>query len=277
MKSMLKVSIALIAVLFSINGFSQDLKTSLKVSKGQEFNQQMDMNMDITQSMGGQEMKMNNNSSLTSKFKVMNVLSTGNISLEASNWDIKTQTKAPMMDTTVTLQGKQGPVFMMDINKYGKVVSKTITDSTDIKGVNIGNNLVSSGIFCEFPEKDVLKVGEKWSINKNDTISQMGGRIGINYTSEFTLGAVEVVEGKSLQKILLSGNVEMGGKAKQMGMDIFIEGTGVSTGTIFIDPVTKVININNTVIELDMNLAITGQQNMTIPMTQKITVNQKLK
>ncbi len=277
MKSMLKVSIALIIVLFSTNGFSQDLKTALKVTKGQEFNQQVDMFMDITQSMGGQEMKMNNNSSFNSKYKILNVLNTGAISMETSTWDIKTQTKAPMMDTTITLSGKQGPVYMVEINKYGKFVNKTITDSSDLKGVNIGNNLVSSGIFCEFPEKDVVKVGEKWSINKNDSVSQMGGKIGMNYTSEYTLGAVEKIEGKSLQKITLNGTVELGGKAKQMGMDIFIEGTGVSTGTIYIDPVSKVIYTNNSVIELDLSLAITGQQNMTIPMSQKITVNQKLK
>jgi hypothetical protein len=274
---MLKVSIALIAILFSTNSFSQNLKTALKVSKGQEFNQQMDMLMDITQSMGGQEMKMNNNSSVTSKFKIVNLLNNGNVSMEASTWDIKTQTKAPMMDTTVTLPGKQGAVYLMELNKYGKVVSKVVTDSAELKGVNLGGNLVSSGVFCEFPEKEFVKVGEKWSINKNDTVSQMGGKIGVNYTSEYTLGAVEVIDGKSLQKISLSGNVEMGGKAKQMGMDIFIEGTGVSNGTMYIDPVTKVIYTNNTVIELDMNLAITGQQNMTIPMSQKITVNQKLK
>ncbi len=277
MKSILKVSIVLVFVLFSINSFSQDLKTALKVSKGQEFNQQMEMLMDVTQSMGGQEMKVINNSYVTSKFKVVDVLKSGNISMEASTWDIKTKTKAPMMDTTLSLPGKQGPVYLMDINKYGKVVSKVITDSSELKGVNLGGNLISSGIFCEFPEKDIVKVGEKWSINKNDTVSQMGGKIGVNFTSDYLLGSVEVIDGKSLQKISITGNVEMGGKAKQMGMDVFIEGTGISNGTIYIDPVSKVIYTNNTVIELDLSVAITGQQNMTIPITQKITVNQKLK
>lgn len=277
MKSIFSIAIALVLGFCSLSAYSQDLKTQMKVSKGQEFNQQVDILMDITQTMGTQEMKINNNVSSTSKFVINNAPKKGNIEITGTIWDVKTTTKAPMMDTTVSLPGKVGPTMKIELNQYGKLVSKIKTDSAALNGVNLDNNLVSSGIFVEFPEKEVLKVGEKWTIAKNDTVSQMGGKIGMNFSTEYTLGGVEKIDGKSLQKITTSSNIEMGGKANQMGMDIFIEGTGAGTGTLYIDPVSKVIYTNNTVIELNLDLAVTGQQNMTIPMTQKITVNQKLK
>ena len=61
----------------------------------------------------------------------------------------------------------------------------------------------------------------------------------------------------------------MTGKMKQMGMDMVMEGSGDITGTVWFDPALGLLieEQNNT--SMEMTLALTGQTQMTIPMSQK--------
>jgi hypothetical protein len=208
------------------------------------------------------------------------VLNDGNVEVLGSIWDVKASTKAPMMDTTMSFTGRVTPVYKFVFNKYGNSLSKEKVDTTGAISANIGvsmdRNLSPAGLFCEFPEKN-LKVGEKWVKTTSDSVPNMGGKLGLNIKTEYTLGGTEMLNGKQVQKVTFTSEIEMGGKAKMQGMDIFIEGTGVQSGTIMVDATSKVITENKSDTELDMNLASTGPQNMTIPTTQKIKTIQKLK
>lgn len=266
--------------LISLSVNSQEFKTQLKVSKGQEYNYQTESNMDIIQSMGGQEIKVANNSSSTYKYKVENVQNDGKVEVLGSVWDVKATTKAPMMDTTMTFNGRVTPVYKLVFNQNGSSVSREAVDTTGAISANIGvsmdRSISPSGLFCEFPEKN-LKVGEKWTKSTSDSVPSMGGKLGLNIKTEYTLGGTQTLNGKQVQKVSFTSEIELGGKANMQGMDIFIEGTGVQNGTILLDVISKVVTENQSDTELDMNLAITGPQNMTIPMTQKIKTTQKLK
>jgi hypothetical protein len=280
MNSILKGTATLFFFLISLNVNSQEFKTEVKVTKGLEYSYQTESFVDIIQSMGGQEIKVTNNSSSTYKYKVENVLNDGNVEVLGSIWDVKASTKAPMMDTTMSFTGRVTPVYKFVFNKYGNSLSKEKVDTTGAISANIGvsmdRNLSPAGLFCEFPEKN-LKVGEKWVKTTSDSVPNMGGKLGLNIKTEYTLGGTEMLNGKQVQKVTFTSEIEMGGKAKMQGMDIFIEGTGVQSGTIMVDATSKVITENQSDTELDMNLAITGPQNMTIPTTQKIKTIQKLK
>ncbi len=280
MKSILKVNIALSILLISSALYSQEFKTPLKVSKGQEFNYQTDLVADITQTMGGQEMKVNSTSNATTKYVVNNVLNDGSVEVLTSIWDAKSITKAPMMDTTMVFDGKVSPTYKVLISKYGKIISRESVDTTGLKpgssNFNMENSITSSGLFCDFPEKDI-KVGEKWSKSISDSITSMGGKLGFVSNTDYTLGAKETIDGQSLQKITYTSSIEIGGKSKMQGMDLFIEGTGVKNGSMYIDPVSKVVYEDKSNVELDMTVAVSGQQSMTIPMTQKMAISQKLK
>lgn len=280
MNSMKKVTAALILGIISVSVFAQDFKTATKVAKGQEYNYQNSIVTEITQTMGGQEMKVNSTSNATTKYVIDNVLSSGNVEVLTSVWDLSSKTKAPMMDTTMTYSGKVSPTYKIIIDKHGNFISKEKMDTTGISGLNaafdVDNKLSGSGMFCEFPAKD-LKVGEKWSKSYNDSVNNMAGKLGLVVNTDYTLGATENVDGKAYQKVSYTSNIEIGGKNKMQGMDLFIEGTGVQNGNLLVDPVSKVIYNNKSDIELDMNIAVTGPQNMTIPVSQKMTVTQTLK
>jgi hypothetical protein len=280
MNTIIKGIAALSVLLVSTAALAQEFKTPLKVTKGQEFSYQIDMVMDITQSMAGQEIKVNNITKSTSKNQITNVTTEGNAEVSSSVWDITSTAKTPMMDTTITMKGKVGPTFNILVDKFGNVLKKEKTDTTNVipggEAFNMDNNLTNTGIFIEFPKKN-LTVGEKWNVTKNDSVSVMGSKMGFNITTEYVLGKTEVVDGKSYQKITSKSTIEIGGKMNMQGMALVIEGTGVQSGTSFIFPDSKVLYQMKADIELDMNLAITGPQNMTIPMTQKISLTQKLK
>lgn len=281
MKAIKKLTAALLILSVVIPGTAQEFKTSLKVTKGQEYNYENTVVMDMTQSMAGQEIKVNNNSSATSKFVIDKVLPTGNVEILTSIWDVKSSTKAPMMDTTFSFSGKASPTYKLILDQYGNIISKEKVDTTGINNsmnsaFDMENKLSGSGMFCEFPQKN-LQPGEKWSKSTSDSISNMGGKMGLVVNTDYTLGEKESVDGKTLQKVSYTSAIEIGGKSKMQGMDLFIEGTGVQNGNMYLDPVTKVIIDNQSEIELDMNIAVSGQQSMTIPMTQKMKVTQKLK
>jgi len=282
MKSLLKFILILSFSFGSLIAFSQEFKTPLKVVKGQEYNYQTDMVMDITMTMGAQEMKMSSSSSAVSKNKIEALLADGGVEVSMAAYDAVVSSKMMMIDTVMRFDGKVSPTYKLQLNKYGRLVSKTKTDTT---GINLpgakafpDNALVSSGLFCEFPEKN-LKIGEKWNVEHSDSVDNagMGGKLGFLVKTEYTLGAKEVLEGKDVQKINYTSTLDLEGKGKMQGMDFFIEGSGVQNGDMFIDPTTKVIVQNKMVMELDMTVAVSGQQSMTMPMTQKITLTQKLK
>lgn len=282
MKSISKLTLAIAISIFFTSAYAQEFKTPLKVSKGQEFNYQTEMVMDIVQTMGGQEIKVYSSNSAVMKYAITNVLPDGGAELLTSVWDAKSRTKMMAMDTTMTFAGKVGPTYKIILNKYGNIIKKEKVDTVaiNIAGANFDmeNRMTASGMFVEFPEKN-LQPGEKWNKESNDSVAApgMAGKLGYGIKTDYTLGAKETIEGKELQKINFTSAIEIGGKSKMQGMDLFIEGTGIQNGDIYIDPASKVVYQSNSVIEMDMTVAVSGAQAMTIPMSQKITVTQKLK
>ena len=65
-------------------------------------------------------------------------------------------------------------------------------------------------------------------------------------------------------------------KMKQMNLDMVMEGSGEVSGTVWFDPARGLLieDQNNT--SIDMTMAVTGQTQMTIPMSQKVKTTQKL-
>jgi hypothetical protein len=61
-----------------------------------------------------------------------------------------------------------------------------------------------------------------------------------------------------------------------MGMDVFIEGKGKLRGTIYFDDKAGLVVKEEGQNDTDLTAAITGQQNMTIPMTQSAKVTRTL-
>jgi hypothetical protein len=67
---------------------------------------------------------------------------------------------------------------------------------------------------------------------------------------------------------------EITGKMNQMGMDMFTEGEGESTGAFWFDNDKGLFISEEFTMTQDLTIAITGQTQMTIPSSQ--TINMKV-
>jgi uncharacterized ubiquitin-like protein YukD len=276
MNSIKKITSALILIFSTCLVYSQTYKPVLKVTKGQEYNYLMEMTMDMTQSMGGQEMKYGTSASTTIKNLIANVKEDGKVEVIASNWDAKVTTKI-MKDTTMTFKGKVGPSTKVTFDKFGNVLSKVKLDTVqmDSKLAGIDNDMANI-VFCEFPETPI-KVGDKWTKEHTDSVpAGPMGKMEIKTKSEYSLGAKEMVDGKSYYKVTVTSNLLISGKGNMQGMDLALNGTGVKNDELYVDPATGVVYSDKATMEMNMNIAVSGQQNMTIPMTQKINTSYKL-
>jgi hypothetical protein len=233
--------------------------------------------METVQSMGGQEMKFASTISSTLKNSIENALSDGNIEIIISLWDTKISSKI-LKDTSMTYSGQLGPSTKVTMNKFGNVVGRSkMEGSTKLDPTFAGlENATNTILFCEFPETP-LKEGDKWTKEHVDSVAAGTlGKLNIKTKAEYKLGTKETVEGKSLYKVTCSSTMEISGKGNIQGMDFVVEGKGVKNDAIYFDPATGVVFSNKSNTEMDMNLALTGQQNMTIPITQKIQITYKL-
>ena len=92
-------------------------------------------------------------------------------------------------------------------------------------------------------------------------------------TRKYTLAGEEEKNGHKCRKISFSGTIEIGGKMTQMGMEFFMEGSGETTGFIWIDKESCIMIAKESSTDQDMTMALTGQMQMTIPITT--TTNSK--
>jgi hypothetical protein len=270
------LAVGIVLIFNSLATFSQEFKPIIKVAKGENYNYTSGMNMDINISVAGQEMKVTSSSTYTIKNVIDKVNADGSIDIINTTWDIKVLSSAMGKDSTINMEGKAGPTYKQQFDKLGNFVKKEIIDSSALL-INIDNTSNSLSVFCEFPDKN-LKPGDKWTKERTDSIDikQMGGKMGVKGQTEYTFGQKEKIDGMDLIKVTFTATLGIGGKGNMMGMDIFMEGTGVSSGELYFDPATGVIYTNKGNIEMDINMAITGAQSMTMPMNQKITYTQKL-
>jgi hypothetical protein len=247
----------------------------LKLKKGDGLKYEIAFDGNIVQSMGGQEMTIKLSGSSKNTLTVEQVMSNNDYHMAMKMTDINLSMTMPMMDTTMMISEVPGsPVII--INKYGKSLRKI--DSTAKNQAGLGIDPASMGgasPFHQFAGKKI-KAGEKWNIERNDTLPFMGGNIYNLNKIEYTLVGREKLDDVEFLKATYKGTIESKGSTTQQGMDFYIEGTGVVQGTVYFDEKRGVPVNEESTTENDMTLALSGQQNMTIPMSQKITLKRKL-
>jgi hypothetical protein len=104
----------------------------------------------------------------------------------------------------------------------------------------------------------------------------MGGKMVSRTKMDYTVITEAVCEGRSCLQIGFKGEIGIDGKGSMMGMDLFMEGKGKVTGTLMFDPAQGIVVQESSVTDTDMTAAVTGQQNMTIPITANVKLSRRL-
>ena len=273
---MKKLAIGLLMVLAVFSGLQAQKKNPpLLLQKGQTISYQVTANIDMTQSMMGQEMQSQINSSSNAVFSVDDIQMDQYL-INQKLKDVVTHLKMQEMDTTFRL-AEQGSFPTLVVNKAGKVVARHKNKKENATGgfsPDMAGN-ASFLPFVEFPDYTVKK-GESWNTEYTDTTDFSGGSLVNKVKTTYTLVGEEKKDGKKCLKITYKGIIENEGSTSMQGMEFFIEGSGAIKGTHWIDAKTGILVTDEASMENQMSLSLSGQQSFIIPMSMKTKITKQL-
>jgi hypothetical protein len=154
-------------------------------------------------------------------------------------------------------------------------MGRELMDSANVAGSKAPMAFSQSVGFFELPGHPV-SFGEKWNAETIDSTAVGEGFTAKIAAIEYTLTGTEPKNGHDCLKIEFTSKNEMTGKMKQMGMDVFIEGTGDTKGTIWFDAKAGLMILRESTTVQDITYAMSGSMTMTIPMTQSIKSSHSL-
>jgi hypothetical protein len=238
-----------------------------KYLKGQTYRYQDESKYESVQEISGQEYKATGSTFSLMKMIVQDVSENGDITLISSLEDYKVIAKSAYMDTTMVMKDLLNKDVQTVISKTGKMINSKQLDTTstgkDFFGK--GNNLVNTyKEFIVFPDH-AIQPGDTWNDTQIDTAK--GTQMVIKTELVNTFLGVEEKNGHNCIKVGFSGKTEIGGKMTQMGMEFFMEGSGEIKGTLWFDQKLWILIAKESTNDQEMTMAMTGQMQMTIPIT----------
>ncbi len=256
-------AILIALIIIAVQSSAQDT-FEYKFAKGKTYLYSTVSSSNMTQEMGGQEMKFSQASRFLLRTLVDDVKN-GSAVLLISADSAVSSTKNPMRDTTMVLTDLIGKRIKLTVSKSGDILERQVVDSVKFAGQVRGAQRELLSLLV-LPSKPV-KQGDKWNSTKNDTVDQMGGKIYMSTTFEFSHAGNENKLGHSCVKIDFTGKITTNGNMKMQGMELFVEGGGKVSGTFYFDPVKGIPVVIDSLTDTETTMAATGQQQMTIPIT----------
>lgn len=267
-----KTTIPLTALLLaaSVQAFSQEKITlTYKMEHGKVYRYKSENTFTATQEMMGNEMTVTGDLSTTTLYEVEKVSPEGNISLISSKEEAFVHTNMMGRDTTIRQSKDLGKRSGMEISAKGKKLGTSVIDSVAGEDRFMGGNLE----FQLLPDNPV-SIGEKWIKTSVDTTTSGSTETVTSVTANYEMAGREEKNGHICYRVNYSKIFEITGKINQMGMDMFTEGDGESTGSYWFDHEKGIFVAEEFTMTQDLIIAITGQTQMTIPSSQ--TINMKV-
>jgi hypothetical protein len=231
----------------------------------------------VTQEMSGQEMKMSSVSSMVSRISVDRILPDGSFSLILQMDTLVMSTKSARQDTTRLMTDLMGKRSGMVLTPIGKIASRVVIDSIKTTGPMMRSAAAREILrFHALPEQPVVP-GAQWTAVVTDSNEAMGGSMVTGSTITYTLAGKEEKGGRSCVKITYTGTLAIEGKGSMMGMEMFTEGKGTLSGIWYFDPQEGISVAEDGAMDTDVTVAMTGQQNMTMPITTSSKISRVLR
>lgn len=272
-----KKLLALPALFIALGLLAQEANLTMKPAAKSKYNVEVTSLVDITQNMGGMEMKVKANSVAKAIMEIEEVTPDGNFTLLSTWKELKAFSSAMGKDTTLNYDNLNIAIRTV-YDKSGKIIKTELIDkssSTDI-GVAAIEQFGTSMKLPVLSAKQTQK-GEKWEWSTNDTIKtpQSPFAMAVEVTDEFYFAGTETKDGVEYYRINASGPTKVKGEGSQMGMEMSIEGTGTSESYSLHDKKTLFPVFIEGKIGQDMSIMVSGAQSMAIPMTQNTSTTTK--
>jgi hypothetical protein len=92
----------------------------------------------------------------------------------------------------------------------------------------------------------------------------------LSTNGKYTFEGVEEKLGLKCARLKLDANLSLSGSGTIQGMNYGLEGEGKNKGTLWVEVKSGMIVYSEMDTEMDMAMGISGQVEMTMPMTQKV-------
>lgn len=270
-RAFLTLTLLFVFVIASNASFGQEsVMMKYNFKEGKSFKTTMNTTNEMVQSMMGQDVNSSWTLNAVSEFKISKVDAKKNATALVTILDLSVTSVAMGKENVVKKSDFKKENICAEYNQTGKSISGKLIDTTE--------DLSSIGSFQGFVKLQILparemKVGEVWNEKQIDTVNNgPANPISLIITAtetEYTLVGKEIREGKNVYKVSYKSAMEIAGKGKQTNMDLFLEGTGEVTGFFYFDPAASITVYSEANTEKIATITVSGQQNMTIPTTQK--------
>jgi hypothetical protein len=273
--------IALLAGCAAKKPFWGDVKTGLileyRLPQDQALKYQF--SSDMTQDMEVMGQTMQNIINLDMLFSAKSKGMEGNNYLLLMTIDsAKTDVQGPQGNIAPDMNSVFGKSFDMILSPLGKELKMSGADTITYSLGQAGERTLSSNfqtIFPDLPGKPV-KIGDTWTTNDTINIKEGGMDMRMTFVSVNTLQGFETVNGQECAKITAKSTGKLGGEGEQMGSNLYFDGDIQSKDVwyfaykegIFVKSISDGIT--------EGNVAVTGAQKMTIPMTMETKFETKL-
>lgn len=268
----------IVPALFIVLGvWAQEANLTIDPVAKKKYDIELNSTTNVTQNMGGMEMKMNSSSVAKVVMEIEEVTPNENFTVLSTWKEIKSTSSVMGKDTTVNFDDLHLEMRTV-YDKSGKSIKNERVDkSTSSDPIFAMVEQMATGMkFPILPAKTVKK-GDTWTSNRNDTIKPVESpfEMIIDAEDKYTYAGVETKDGKEYYRINIEGPTKVSGEGSQMGMDMTIEGTGVNEGYLLLDKTTLLPVFVDEKVGLDMSIMISGAQSMAIPMTQNTSTTIK--
>jgi len=181
---------------------------------------------------------------------------------------------AGIPDTTFTSNGPLIPSIKERISPKGIILSRASGETSaklSARSEQLMQSLTQGARFflLEFP-KSPIKIGSAWNIRKSDTVGTQTseGKSSIILNTELHCKVIrtELINGMHHAYIECGSNdLGFAGNIEQQGMTMTIDGEGSAKGTYAIDLQTGLPLNASLLMEYELRMAATGQEQMIIP------------
>lgn len=268
---MKQIAILLLTVLLGTTVVSaqQTFEPKFRFSPGKLLRYQYATSYDMVQEVQGQEMVINGSVNSLLKVEVESLAPNGDASVLGSYEEMTVRMNMMGNDTVMPQDAILGKRTRSVISVLGNEVSRTDIDTVKAGQMATGMAIALSGHLVTFPGRP-LGFGDKWSTDLTDTTEIGKGYTATRTKTEYTLAGREEKNGRSCLRISFTGESEISGKIIQMGMELFLEGTGSNAGNAWFDDAEGVLVARESTSAQDMTYALTGTMSISIPATQTI-------
>ena len=249
----------------------QSYTLEFKFEKGKSYRYSAAATSKVTQEMGGQEMHIAMESWYIPSIVLDSQTPEGNFVLLYAADSAKAHIKAPNMDSTFSMTNVIGKRTRLTVTPKGEILKREIVDTVKMERFMSGlglRELVRLPRLAGGP----VRQGETWNVTQADTNELGGGKIVTTTTLVYKLVGNDKMLGHDCLKVTFTGTSTTAGKGTMMGMELFVEGTGKSSGTFYFDPTKGMFLRNELKVENETTMAATGQQNMTIPISSSTEI-----